>query len=182
MTGGANNFTPPPIPQRRKDVSWVWALAGCGGIVVLLIVGVIVAFNSNSKSGAGKLIGNIMEASSEGEQLIPVRDSLKKYRAAHGGKYPAQLKELVPTYISKEGLEYLFERKALYAPPPTDAPQDFAVVTLSTQSSEFFGQKQFYYAKILKSDEVVMDQVTRTNLETQRRGSSGASNQDDSDL
>ncbi len=179
MTGGYNNFTPPPIPQKRKDVGWVWALAGCGGLIVIFLVGITIAFTSNKKSGAGKLINNIMEASSEGEQLIPIRDSLKRYRDEHKGAYPAQLKELAPTYLAQEDVDYLAQHKALYTPPAKDAPNDFAIITLATKSSEFFGQKQFYYTKILKNDEVVMEQVTRTNLETQKSRSSTTPNQDD---
>ncbi|MCX6377953.1 MAG: hypothetical protein NT023_00520 [Armatimonadetes bacterium] len=178
MTGGYNSLTPRPIPQKRKDAGWIWALVGCGGLVVIVVIALTIAFTSSKKGGVGKLFNSIIEASTEGEQLISVRDSLKKYRVDHKGAYPKSLSELVPNYLSQEYSDYLAEHKAVYLPPAPNAPPDFAVITISSGSSEVLGQKQFYYAKVLKSDEVVMDQVTRTNLETKRSRSSTPSEED----
>ncbi len=174
MTGGYTPSAPPPIPQKRKDVGWVWALVGCGGILVLLVIGVTVALTSSGgkKGGFGKIVSNATTAVGDGELLIPVRDSLKRYRTEHKEKYPAHLKELVPKYLTEAALDDLNSSKIEYTPPAQNAPAETPVLSIATEHSEILGQNHFYITRILKNDEVVLDQVVRTNIEKQKSSSS----------
>lgn len=172
---GSPNFVPPPVPRPRRDAGFTWALVGCGGIILLFVIGIGMALYLSPKSGGiRQVFENAASASSNGERLIPVRQALTRYRTSHQGEYPETLKQLVPDYLTQEAWSLLEDKKVAYNRPSASADPEFPVVTLRGNTGDLLGQKQTTYTRLLKNDSIVMDQVTRTTL--YRPGSTKADN------
>ena len=162
-----NNYIPPSVPRRGSGSGMTWGFVGCGGLVILCILGVaaFTVLASNNK-GVQKILSNAFSAPQSGQKLIAVRGALRAYRAEHNNRYPATLQDLVPKYIDAEEIAALSteDSRADYTQPAANALPTTPILTLYNGSGEVFGQQQSYYVRLLKDDRIVMDQVVRTTL------------------
>lgn len=100
---------PPPPPNRSNDGCWKWGAIGCVGCGVLAVIGVI-AIVIMVRPLVTKVIQGMDSVKIVARDMKQVGTAINKYHAEKG-KYPEDLKVLIPHYLPDE--------KSLH--PSTDA-------------------------------------------------------------
>jgi hypothetical protein len=171
MAGGFPGGSPPPIPITRSNNNGclLWGMAGCGVLIVLVIVGVAVLVSRNP--GIKNLTQTITNAPACGQNLPLVREALENYRKDHKGQYPANLADLVPKYANDAltdacgGSLTQIGDKLQFTPPKSTTLKDAVVLSVNMGASSLVPtQVQTLYVRLLNDGRVVMDQVSRTEL------------------
>lgn len=185
MAGGFQSGPGYGGPPRRSGSGGclVWGLVGCGVLVlVTAIVVTVVGYRFAKSPEFQKMVSNFQSSQSCSHNLVDIRDGLDKYLAAHKGKYPANLSDLVPKYLpDKSDLTCGGTGAASgetpppleYTPPKPDAPGDTPVVSYYSGENAILTQKQLIYLRLLKDGRIVQDTVTR--IELRLRGQSSGS-------
>ena len=177
MTGGTPSGYPypggAPAQTTRRRIAGpclIWGLAGCGGLLLLLIIFIVVisrTFGGQFK----KLVNGITAVPSYKERLIGIHSALQAYQHDHKGRYPIRLKDLVPKYLPDDSdFSYHIPSSGEtipieYTPPGKDAPEDAVVAGFFTGSLDFSSlQTQKLYVRLLKNGRIVQDQIVRQDL------------------
>jgi hypothetical protein len=180
MAGGMQGG-PGYMPARRSGTSGcvTWGLVGCGVLVLICAVLFAVGIYRFNKVGGFKMVTNIMSAQSCGRNLAELRVGLEKYTAAHKGKYPPSLSDLVPKYLpdksaltcggTSAGNETSAPLTMEYTPPKPNAPSDTPVVSFRSSETSILTQRQVLYLRLLKDGRIVSDSVTRTEIPQYRQ-------------
>jgi hypothetical protein len=151
----------------------IWGLAGCGICLLLGVIFIVALANAASKSnsGFGGVIKNTVSAQVCGQSINSVSVAIAAYRTDHKGKYPAKLTDLVPDYLADSatvdcgGTVKELGDKLIYHVPSPKAPDDTMMVEINMGEASFGNiQTTLSYVRILKSGEVVVDQVTRQKV------------------
>ncbi|MFN7016543.1 MAG: hypothetical protein ACK4P5_05145 [Fimbriimonadales bacterium] len=109
---------------------WVLGGIGCLGLLVIMGVGFYLLGRAIQESGFGQLAQTAAEAEQKLKpRLTAIYQGIQQYTQANNGKYPPNLKALVPKYLTEDaltpvimsdGTEYTF----VYRPPkPNDPPE-----------------------------------------------------------
>lgn len=146
----------------------IGGLAGCGILLLVMVIGGVVAFNAakNNKGGFGKMMSNIMA----GQEYIPkmrnVGEALDRYKEDHNGKYPGSLNALVPKYLPNKDafMPQSSETTLDYTPPKPDAKPDAAVLSITNGESQILTTRTTLYIRLLKDGSIIQDQVQRTYI------------------
>ncbi|MCS7300179.1 MAG: hypothetical protein NZ556_01300 [Fimbriimonadales bacterium] len=113
---------------------WLLGGIGCLGLMLLLMLGVYWVARSIEQSG----LGQAARVAAESEQklrprLAAIAKAINEYARDHNGKYPPNLKALVPKYLTneaiapvalKDGTKYEF----VYRPPKPNDPPDTVIL------------------------------------------------------
>ncbi|OYT69885.1 MAG: hypothetical protein CFK48_07145 [Armatimonadetes bacterium CP1_7O] len=113
---------------------WVLGGLGCLGLIIIAAVGVYMLGRAIERSGFGQM----MKTASEAEQKFRPRmralyEAIRRYEQDNNGKYPPNLKSLVPKYLTEEaispvvlndGTKYEF----VYRPPKPSDPPDTVIL------------------------------------------------------
>ena len=167
---------PPPLREKRSGANGclIGGLAGCGILLVVVVVGGMAMVNSvkngASSNGFGKLMADAAAGPKYARNLAPINSALTSYKSDHNGAYPASLNALVPKYLSDKSYFTPTEASLAfdYTPPKSGAKQDAVLVSISGGMTDIalFGQhtQTTQYYRLLKDGRIVQDQVTRTEL------------------
>src|SRR5438552_1618509 len=127
MQGGTGGYgypagAPPPMPVRKSSNSClIWALGGCGVLVVIFVIVSVIGITQFMKNPAMKQAMNSkMAASRCAYTLQKIGGALEGYRKDHSGKYPATLTGLVPKYLADKSELTCGEESGMeveYTPP-----------------------------------------------------------------
>ncbi len=181
-TGGPAYYGAPqqqgvvPAKKSKDNGCLIWGLAGCGILLLLGVIGVIYAASQAARGGGGfgSVIKNSISAQVCGQDMEAVNNAIQSYRDEHNGKYPAKIVDLVPYYLADTATEtcggtvkQLGDKLVYHAPKPK-APDESVVVEVFIGESAVMGQKTLSYVRILKSNTVVVDQVTRAPISHRR--------------
>ena len=167
---------PPPVREKRSGANGclIGGLAGCGILIVLVVIGSVLAMNTlkNSKGGGG--IGKFMSSIQTGQEFTPkltkVGAALTQYKEAHDGKYPASLNALIPKYLPNKSdfTPTSNETTIEYTPPKPDAKPDAIVLSVTNGEANIsFGaasSRSTLYYRLLKDGSLVQDQVQRVTI------------------
>ncbi len=167
---------PIPTPRRAGPGCLAWGLAGCGVVlVILLIVGGITASQFSRSKLGGQLSSQLKSMVDSPTRLKSIDRALEAYKIDHAGKYPASLKDLSPSYLPASPRVAGSDASPApleYTRPGPRAPSDFVVVRVSTlKISAIQTQVQTVYTCLLKNGSIVQEQVVRTQLMPPRPGS-----------
>jgi len=95
---------PPQIPTRRGMSCWTVGLLSCLGAIALVIIGIAILAIVVARRPEFK------QAMSTGVQIARCQQNMQeiyaaigRYRQRNNGKYPKDLKELVPRYLPEAG-------------------------------------------------------------------------------
>ncbi|HLI48453.1 MAG TPA: hypothetical protein VKV18_07200 [Chthonomonas sp.] len=164
---------PPSVgpPRRSTGTSCLlWALGGCGVLVLIMIFGGIFTAKKVGHQFQG-VFQSIGAAPVCEQKLREIRTGLQLYEKDHGGQFPPNLQVLVPNYLP-DTTSFTYRpsdndppRKVIYRPPAPNAPGDTVVARfwLGTFSISNF-QKQTIYLDLLKDGSIVEDQFARQYL------------------
>lgn len=123
--------------QRRlqgRTSCWVLGGIGCLGLLVIVLVGLYFLARAVQESG----LGQVTQIAAEAEQklkprLTAIYQGIQQYAQANNGKYPPNLKALVPKYLTEEALTPVVmsdgtEYKFVYRPPKPNDPPDTVIL------------------------------------------------------
>lgn len=181
MAGGVQSgFGPPPPPAPRSGNSSClsWGLGGCGLVVILVSILGAVMFNRFAKDkGAQQFFNSMQSAQSCVGNLNMLRAALQNYQADHKGKYPATLSTLIPKYLPNSSALTCGTANTMtleYTPPRLNAPSDSPVVSFRSAEAVLFGKsRQVTIYRMLKDGRIVLDNIQRSELQTQKDRQSG---------
>ncbi|HZP83877.1 MAG TPA: hypothetical protein VFB21_19715 [Chthonomonadaceae bacterium] len=180
MAGGMQGGPVYSAPVRKSGTSgcMVWGLVGCGALALIFAIGIGIAAYRFSKDPAMRnMISNIQSVRDCAGNLVSLQSALEKYTAAHGGKYPATLSELVPKYLpDKAALTCGGAGSAAggqgmeveYARPGPDTPPETPVISFRGREAALLGQRTMQYVRLLKDGRIVMDTVQRQEIPVSR--------------
>ncbi len=172
---------PPPLPVRpQRSVQsncLLGGLAGCGILLVISIIMVIVAVPNIRKtlsqvsSATQHIAGNTQDAR---QKLMGINTALLQWKKKHKGDYPASLSQLVPNYLP-DNSDLSFQNdsnaqpeQAVYIRPTSStAPSDIVVrykTTSFTLSLPGGTQTQTFYLGLTKAGQLVQETYSITPI------------------
>ncbi len=168
---------PPPVREKRSGANGclIGGLAGCGILLILIVVGGMIGMKSlkNSKGGGiGKMMANISTAQEYAPKLVKVGAALDRYRDDHGGKYPASLNALVPKYMPDKSAftAKTSETVIEYTPPRPNASPDAIVLSVTNGEIQILTSHSTIYYRLLKDGRIVQDQLQRVDVSNKYNG------------
>lgn len=169
---GETSLPPSPTPRTAGSGCLMWMLAGCGGLLILLVAFLGFTYWSLTRNQeAQQLLQGVFSAPACGQSLLQVRMALEDYRRDHKGRYPEQLSDLIPRYLHPQRLDACggtleqLAPRTRYTPPDANTPPDAPVVSIRlTESAPVPAQVQTLYVRLLHDGRVILEQVARTEL------------------
>jgi hypothetical protein len=167
---GSYSSGPPPAPPRRSNGCLITGLAGCGALILILIIASVFLANGLGKNGGlSGLVAGEQAAPGCKEKLASLQTALTTYRRDHKDHYPAKLADLVPNYlVDDSNFSYhdgAGDHAMEYSPPSAGAPDDAVVAGFETGTFQLMSiQKTRIYVRLLKNGQIVMEQLTRQNV------------------
>ena len=163
---------PPPAREKRSGSNGclIGGLAGCGILLVVLVIGGMALMNNfkNSKAGGGfgKMMSNIEVGREYAPKLVQIGAALDHYKEDHDGKYPATLNALVPKYMpDKTAFTPATSETVLeYTPPKPNARPDAIVVSVTNGEIVILTSRSTIYYRLLKDGSIVQDQLQRVDV------------------
>ncbi len=135
--------------QSGRTSCWVIGGIGCLGLLIISVIAGFFLWRAFEGT-----FGNIIESAREIESVFEPRyeevvDAIREYLQDNNGKYPPDLKALVPKYLQADALEPVVlsdgkQIKFVYKPPKPNDPPDTVVLEHSpplVMTMEVFGEQ-----------------------------------------
>ncbi len=158
-----------PAPKRRQGANGVliWSMVGCGVIALLLVIfGAVVANRFVHNPGGKGFIGVMTSVTPAAQSVRTMGTSIESYQKDHDGKYPPTLEALIPKYVADKAALSCGSsedpKPMEYSQPKPDASVEAVVVRVHIGDIVLPNQRQQMYICLLKSGDVVSEQVART--------------------
>lgn len=127
-----NNCTQRRLQGRAS--CWILGGLGCLGLIVVAVIGVYLLGRAIEQSGFGKMVQTAAEAEQKLKpRMRAIYEAISRYEQDNNGKYPPNLKSLIPKYLAEEaitpvvlsdGTKYEF----VYRPPKPNDPPDTVIL------------------------------------------------------
>lgn len=122
--------TSTPKRLQGRTSCWVLGGVGCLGLLVIMAVGFYFLARAVQESGFMQMAQTVAEAEQKLKpRLAAIYQGIQQYAQANNGKYPPNLKALVPKYLTEEALAPVVmndgtQYEFVYRPPkPNDPPE-----------------------------------------------------------
>lgn len=162
-----NGVPIPPIDSKKRSGfgCLIGTMVGCGALtVMLIIVGALAVQNIGKNKDIQKALGQFSSIGGCSQNLVQVRDAIKRYRHDHHDQYPDALKDITPRYLANSRALWCGNGKdssesLQYYRPVQNALPTAVVVRVKSLDIEIMGkQHQTTFLAIRMNGDIIQEQ------------------------